>query len=204
MIFVVMGCLSFVFFYLFDLVKIYCRGRSAGFLFGIGFGVLFLATVGAIFTGTEQLFLFGAVKTVFYISALCACLLTLYALFFALPFRKTYVKPEEENGVIDTGMYALCRHPGVIFFFLMYLFLTLATGSVLMFWAMLLWTLMDVVHVWVQDRFIFPQTLKEYEKYQKSTPFLIPTIRSTRRCIATLTNGGFSDDSGSKIKTEKI
>ncbi len=37
--------------------------------------------------------------------------------------------------MVDTGLYALCRHPGVIFFFLAYLCMAFAAGSDLMFWA---------------------------------------------------------------------
>ena len=38
----------------------------------------------------------------------------IYTLFFALPFDETYVKENQGRKVYTAGMYALCRHPGVL------------------------------------------------------------------------------------------
>ena len=61
--------------------------------------------------------------------ALCFLLLLIYALFFALPFQETYVVQNVGNKVCAQGMYALCRHPGVLWF----------TGFYLSFHYGLLW-----------------------------------------------------------------
>jgi hypothetical protein len=45
---------------------------------------------------------------------------------------------------------------------------------------------MDLLHVYVQDRFFFPKTISGYRAYQAATPFLLPTQASFRRCVATL------------------
>lgn len=109
-----------------------------------------------------------------------------YTLFFALPFRKTYCGAEDIEKVIDTGMYALCRHPGVIWFFFLFLFLWMASGKAMMLQAAIIWTIMDIIHVYIQDRWIFPKTLTGYELYKEKAPFLIPNLSSIRKCMAAL------------------
>jgi protein-S-isoprenylcysteine O-methyltransferase Ste14 len=193
--FVVAGALSFAFFYLFDLNKTRKRKRWGGILFALGFSALALSTAGVLAAGRDRLLLPEGAKAAFYLLALLFGLITLYALFFALPFGRTYASAER-GSVVDTGLYALCRHPGVIFFFLAYLCLAFAAGSDLMFWAMLAWTAMDVIHVWVQDKFFFPRTLEGYAAYQQSTPFLWPTKQSIGKCIKTLRKGGLPGESG--------
>ena len=41
----------------------------------------------------------------------------IYTLFFALPFDETYAKQNNGRYVCDRGVYALCRHPGILCFF---------------------------------------------------------------------------------------
>lgn len=103
-----------------------------------------------------------------------------YALFFALPFAKTYGTASEENAVVDTGVYALCRHPGVLFLILGYIFLWLAAGGTWLLMAAVTFSLCDIGHVYLQDRYFFPSTLKGYDRYQKNTPFLLPNRKSIK------------------------
>lgn len=90
------------------------------------------------------------------------------------------------NSVVKKGVYALCRHPGVIWFFFFYLFLWLATGIKIMLWSGIIWTGMDILHIYIQDRWLFPKTLKGYELYKKEVPFLIPNLTSAKKCFNTL------------------
>ena len=50
-----------------------------------------------------------------------------------------------------------------------------------------------------QDRVIFPVSIEHYAAYRRSTPFLLPTAASLRRCLATLSvksNGKRTDPKG--------
>lgn len=96
--------------------------------------------------------------------------------FSRFPKRRT----ERGGRTVKTGWYALCRHPGVLWFGALYVCLAalVCTGEMLV--AALLFTGLDVAYVWVQDRWIFPKTLQGYAEYQAVTPFLIPTRRSLR------------------------
>lgn len=177
MVFVLTGCLAFGFLYIFDFNKILWHRRILNLNFGIGVSLLVFSTVGILYNallpnGYER-FDHPAlpVGIVAGLLAAVALMLMVYSLFFALPFKETYVNPKEKNSIIDTGMYALCRHPGVIWFFFFYLFLWLASGVKLMLWAGLVWTFMDVLHVYIQDRWLFPQSLKGMSITEKQRRF---------------------------------
>ena len=111
-------------------------------------------------------------------------LLLLYSLVFVLPAKDTYVEVNDLK-LVDTGMYALCRHPGVIWLALFFLFAWLALDNVVMLWLGLTSTLLDIVYVIIQDIYIFPKTIEGYCEYKKYTPFLVPDVKSVRRAIMT-------------------
>ena len=113
-------------------------------------------------------------------------LLLVHALFFALPFKRTYLEENAARPVYDRGVYALCRHPGVLWFLLFYFFGWLWSGADLLFWAWLLFGLLNVGYIVLQDCWIFPRTFDNYGDYRKTTPFLIPTPASIRRCAGTM------------------
>lgn len=54
------------------------------------------------------------ISAVFLTAAILFLGLLIYTLFFALPFDETYVKENHERLAYTEGVYALCRHPGVL------------------------------------------------------------------------------------------
>lgn len=183
MIPVLLGGFSFPLFIAYDLLGLYrIKGRFV--LFFIGGVLLGGATLVLIFQ--SNLFrmtplppaLFGTVS----ILNILFLILLFYTLFFAIPFRGTYLSTTQPQA-ITTGMYALCRHPGVLWLSGFYgcLALLLYTPSGLL--AFLLYTVLDVLYVLFQDRWLFPKSLKDYETYQKNTPFLIPNKSSIRQAF---------------------
>jgi protein-S-isoprenylcysteine O-methyltransferase Ste14 len=108
-----------------------------------------------------------------------------YSLFGALPAKKTYLEMKNLT-VIDTGLYALCRHPGVILLALFYLFLCLALRSLGVLAVGASNTLANLAYTALQDIWIFPTTIEGYREYKKNTPFLIPTRKSLLRAAAAL------------------
>ena len=186
MIYIAIGCLAFVFLYAFDLNKIIFLHKNINICFAIGIALLAVSTTGVLFSNNKSFEVPVPSQLFFGLLSIIAMLLTLYSLFFALPFGKTYIEVEKVRPVVDTGMYALCRHPGVIWFFFSYLFLWLASGKIVMMWAGILWTVMDIIHVYVQDRWLFPKTLNGYDQYKRKFPFLIPNLGSIKKSIITL------------------
>ena len=124
------------------------------------------------FSGLKDLILLVA-------GALCLAALV-YCLFFALPFAETYQDTDGPPAVCDRGVYALCRHPGVLCMLGMYLFWGLGALPATMLRNGLIFSGFNTVYVCFQDRMTFPRTFPDYPDYQKNVPFLIPTGASIR------------------------
>lgn len=177
------GVIAFGMFFLYDVNSFTWKNRVLHGFFLLGNGILVLATAVCLITQVMEkeppvwrIVVFGAL-------AVSQAALLIYTLFFALPFETTYTRMEEKPSVYRDGVYALCRHPGVLWFFFLYLSLALLTGQKVMAAVCGIYSGLNVLYVWFQDRVTFQRTLSGYEEYQKETPFLIPTRKSILRCI---------------------
>ena len=175
-----LGMLGFLLFFLYDVNSFTWRSRLLHKSFALGVALLAAATVldlaaalrmGA-FSGLKDLILLVA-------GALCLAALV-YCLFFALPFAETYQDTDGPPAVCDRGVYALCRHPGVLCMLGMYLFWGLGALPATMLRNGLIFSGFNTVYVCFQDRMTFPRTFPDYPDYQKNVPFLIPTGASIR------------------------
>lgn len=103
--------------------------------------------------------------------------------------------------MVAQGVYALCRHPGILWFTALYFCLWQAFGGKLLCLAFVLFSGLDFLYAVIQDRYIFPLQIEGYNRYKTETPFLIPTRQSFGRCLSTLSvpgrrfekNGGHDD-----------
>jgi protein-S-isoprenylcysteine O-methyltransferase Ste14 len=175
------GIFAFFVLTMFDYNKLKMLHPLLNGLFAIGVALLVYATY-AILSVEVPLFTFTSIPLLWVLSVL-GLIEMIYALFFALPFGKTYVKTSSNSEIITTGPYGLCRHPGVWGFFIFYLFAAIATGNGTLLIAALIWTLMDILHVWIQDSLFFVKTLQGYTLYKKTTPFLFFGIKELRKLI---------------------
>ena len=180
------GCLAFCLFIVYEYNNTYWHRTSMRPLFSIACILLVLATVKLAFFTPPAFALPLWARTVCGIGGAVSGLLLIYSLFFALPFQETYIGQPNENELYDRGVYALCRHPGVLWFILFYFFLWLFSGVSGMLAAWLLFSLFNLAYIWLQDYKLFPLQFPGYGDYRKTTPFLIPTASSVRRCAATL------------------
>ena len=178
MIFLLLGCFSYAPLYIYERLRL--KGISRSWLFAAGSLSLFICSVGCFFSGTVQLELPVFWKVLSGILAAANALLMIWALFFSLP-KGTYTG--DAAAAVDTGLYALCRHPGVLFFGGMEIFLWPVSGRSMMLLCAVSFTLCDILYAYVQDRKYFPLILSGYGEYKKRVPFLIPTRASVVRCM---------------------
>jgi protein-S-isoprenylcysteine O-methyltransferase Ste14 len=176
-----LGIFAFIVLTMFDYNKLKMLHPLLNGLFAVGVGLIIIATI-LILSVDLPLFTFQATPILWVVSGL-GFIEMIYALFFALPFSKTYVKTSSNSEIITTGLYGLCRHPGVWGFFIFYLFAALASGNGSLLIAAGVWTFMDILHVWIQDSLFFVKTLKGYTLYKKTTPFLFFGIKELRKLI---------------------
>lgn len=181
---IISGILVFILYFLYDINSVYWKNRllHSGFLFGTVF--LALATtaqIGYQIPVAEKGIRFWGCMLL----AIFALILLIDTLFFELPFEETYIESEGKARVYDQGMYALCRHPGVIWFFFFYLFLGVALLPGKFIFIGMLYSLCNILYVIFQDVWTFPHTFVDYEEYKKQTPFLIPNSHSIKRAYKT-------------------
>ena len=127
-------------------------------------------------------------------------LLVVYSLFICLPFYRTYVARGVGDRLITTGFYSLTRHPGVIWTALCVIGLFFVSKSLLVLTAGPVLIVLDVISVFVQDRFFFGKMFAGYDRYRKETPMLVPNRKSLnafagsfRRLNPRLRTGGDND-----------
>lgn len=186
-----LGITAFALYFIYDANSFLWRRRFPRMFFAFGtllLGAALLLDLYSVwtahsFTGLADIILLA-------LSAVSFGLL-IYSLFFALPFDETYAKQENGRRVYDKGAYALCRHPGILFFFGAYLFLGLAAlPSAGLLVNGMLFSLLDLLYAWFQDRITFPKTFTNYRDYQQKVPFLLPTKASLQTALRTLRPAG--------------
>ncbi len=113
------------------------------------------------------------------LALVCAAALV-YALFFALP-NDTYSAPEKKRNTYTQGMYAICRHPGVLWMCLLCVALAVMLRNTEATIVLALICAGDLAYMLLQDRWSFPHIFCDYQAYQASTPLIFPTITSIKR-----------------------
>ena len=177
------GCAGFLCYFLYDINSITWKNKLLQRFFLLGTLLVAFSSVGIIADGFDGMRKQPLCAVFFGIFALFFFGLMVYTLFFALPFGETYVEENHRRKTYTKGMYALCRHPGVLWFALFYLALALMIGTARAAVDGALLTAWNVCYICLQDRVIFPQTFYDYEKYRKTTPFLFPNRKSAGRCF---------------------
>ncbi len=185
----VLAALGFVLFFCYDVDSVRPVRPWFHHLFAAGCGMQAAATAFLLWKGWSGIE-WGGGAAGWCVGAGVFLLLLIYTLFFALPFEATYVEKSGPRMAYTEGVYALCRHPGVLWFIGLYfcLAMLLATNTAALF---CLWvSLWDLAYIFLQDLWIFPQTFVNYREYQAGTPFLLPTPKSIGRCARTLGRKG--------------
>ncbi|HYE10860.1 MAG TPA: hypothetical protein VEF53_11830 [Patescibacteria group bacterium] len=183
--YIMTGAIAFIFLFLFDIYTLTNAGLKKK-IFGVLGLSLFTYSALMVAITSERVYLPMSLRIIGFVLWSAAGALLVYSLFLELPFVKTYGKSQYSNELVDTGTYALCRHPGVLWFGLMFLFFFLATGAIQLIPAGIIWTSIDVFHVYLQEKFFFPKMFPRYKDYMREVPMLIPTGRSIKKCINTL------------------
>ena len=184
----IFGTIAFILFVIYDLEQAGATShrfhKITKFLFTIGSLMLVGATVHLLWK--SNLFVTAWTGSVIFSLFFAAAFLVLliYTLFFALPFEETYVA-QEAHKTYDKKMYALCRHPGVLWFAGFYICLWLAFGTKPLLVMAICFSLLNFCYVILQDLYTFPKVFSDYTDYKKRVPFLIPNGKSMKRCMDT-------------------
>ncbi|MBQ3275584.1 MAG: hypothetical protein IJH47_00815 [Oscillospiraceae bacterium] len=182
------GLLGFGSILLYDINNVNHNNDRLQSLYGVGGGLIGLAVLDQINQGVQKgsstplwlRIVFGVLAAVFFV-------LLVYATLFAGKRTRWGRQAEKtrwwEKDLADRGLFALCRHPAVWLMLLMNLCLM---GAVEFdYLVVILFNTAGLLLAFYEDRYVFPELMKGYENYRKTTPFLLPTGDSIRRCRET-------------------
>ena len=169
----VLGIVAFLLFVLGDVNDAYIRKRALKPCFTLGLLLLATATVCRLDTGRAQfIWIVVAVAFAFYLFK---------SLYGSFSNSEAYADKPESREVTFSGLYALCRHPGVLFFCGLYICLHFGLG--LPWTDTILYSALNILLAVFEDKFFFPEFLEGYDKYKENVPFLIPTKESIKKSL---------------------
>lgn len=186
MIYIILGVVAYLFFFIYDINSIILKNHLLNCCFFAGVFLQISATAGIIFLSMDSIKINLYRTGVFGILAFLFLGLLIYTLFFALPFKDTYITTGSPPKALSNGVYALCRHPGVLWLIGFYAFLGLALQTAFMIVLTVIFSVLDLIYVIFQDRWTFVKYFSNYMEYKSDTPFLLPNLKSMKRCLQTL------------------
>lgn len=172
------GTAGFLLFFLYDWNRVFwkCRWMSSFFTAGC---------LCQIFSGARLLYWIWVKKNpgwIMIIAVSMVCLAGLiYTLFFALPFDSTYCREADRHKVCRSGIYGVCRHPGIWWFFGCFVSLGAGCNDAGLLGCGIWLSLLNLLYAWYQDKWIFPEEFSDYRDYQKEVPFLLPRLQCRDR-----------------------
>lgn len=176
--FVAAGAFSFLLFLIYDINGATANLPALRPLFAVGLLLLGGTSAGIIYHSRGHAHM---LSPVFFAIAIAFLALLMYSLFFALPPKNTYIDGKPK--LCTSGMYALCRHPGVLWLILMYAAVFCALPSNLTLAGGVLFSVLDVIYAVFQDLWTFPRLFPEYGEYRRCVPFLLPTPKSIKTAL---------------------
>lgn len=112
--------------------------------------------------------------------------LLVYSLFLEPPFARTYLHNSPRHSLVQTGTYALVRHPAMVWYVLLLIALVLISRSVILLTTLPVWVLLEGLWVILQEQMVLSRLFPDYVQYRQKTPMFIPTWRSTRASLKSL------------------
>jgi protein-S-isoprenylcysteine O-methyltransferase Ste14 len=185
MLYIIIGAIGFVVVHIFDLIALKRIPRLKPVVWCVGSGLLIYSLVMICRYPVKIELPAWSIWLGWGVLAVSAFLL-IYSLFISLPFRKTYVDAGVGDKLVKTGLYALVRHPGILWFPLFMLSLIPISRSSLLLIAAPTFIALDIVLVFIQDKFIFGRMFRGYDSYRRETPMLLPNRKSVSAFLRSL------------------
>lgn len=169
----ILGIIAFLLFVLGDINDAFFRKKYLKPCFILGLIMLSLATVCRMDISKARVVWF--VLAAIFLSYLCK------SLFGSFSVSEAYTDAPQEREVCDTGLYALCRHPGILFFAGLYICLHFGVSLPVADTA--IYIVLNLALAALEDGIFFPKLLSGYDEYKMKVPFLIPTAESIKNSL---------------------
>lgn len=178
MVYIFLGVIGFVNMLLFDLFSLKEKS-SLKYFYGVS-GILLV-----LFSSFSLGLIYSTliIPTTFRIIGGLLLVVSLFLLYYSVFHevgKNTYALDAKPK-LVTSGTYSLSRHPGVIWLFFVYLFGFISFANFYLLLAGIVWTITNIVYVYIQERLIFHHLFEGYKEYQMSTPMIIPNSNSLRK-----------------------
>lgn len=167
----ILGTFGFLLYFLYDWNSINMNNKFFKGAFALGTMFIGIATILMIIKYGDTTLVLNLRGIIFLMLTVINFVVLIYTLFFALPFKETYIIEENNPKVYDEGVYAICRHPGVLWLFFSYMFLSLLFQSKEMMIIGGLFSFWNFLYIVFQDKYTFMKYFSNYDEYKKNTPF---------------------------------
>ena len=152
--------------------------------------LLLIASLVVLATFSDRFPISAGIRVIAGIATAFFLLLMVYSLVFEVSSPSVYMGRTRAEGerstghedvLVTTGTYALCRHPGVLWFAGTVGALSVVTASRDLATAAPALVLFDLLHAWYQDRVVMPIRYgSAFANYRRSVPMVIPRPRTIR------------------------
>ena len=172
------GATGFFSVVLYDLAQIRGKAGAASVLSSIGYLCILASIVFLMLSTQLPATPFGLLLIKGFLTS-AFLLLLIYSVLIEIPvaLRRRSRGRSDERAVVDSGFYGVVRHPGFVWFALLWASIVAtyldprvtAVGTALV--------IIDFALVVLEDLVFFPRIFPNYSEYKKQVPFIIPRLR---------------------------
>ncbi len=154
--------------------------RGHRFLQTFGYALIAIGFAIPMFDGRMPGGSFTPVRTVLLILSLLGGALLVWTTFLEIPIGMAKFKLAPGRAY-DLGSYRRCRHPGFWWFMLFSASFIAWEGGELGFARFFAANLLNLLLIFLQDKYTFPLQFANYHEYAAIVPFLIPKLPHSRK-----------------------
>ncbi|MDO4393984.1 MAG: hypothetical protein Q4C80_06180 [Bacillota bacterium] len=179
----IIGTAAFVLFFINDYNDWKLKKKWLNASFVLGVTLLIISTVWMCVLGEGHSVLSKYPGMAVWVVCALSLFAQVYSLFFSFNCDEAYAGGGESESryPCTVRMYALCRHPGVLFFIILYVGLALVTN--MSFTGVVVLCILNILLIIFEDMLVFPAIFNGYDEYKRGTPFLLPNMNSICKCI---------------------
>lgn len=169
-----LAIVAYALFFAYDVANVRApEFKAAGLFFPVSCVLVLISAVLMVAISVPYLTVNALTIASFALSALCFAAMV-DSLFFSLP-KDTYTEPGERRRTYRGKMYSLCRHPGVLWYSLAFVFLMIPFSNPAGWAVCVVLVMGNIFYMFLQDYWTFPRIFDDYLDYKRATPLFVPT-----------------------------